>query len=246
MIEWRDEGALLKVRKHGETSVIIEVFTATHGRAAGIVRGGTSRKIAPILQPGAQLDVRWKARLEDHLGAFTVEPIRSRTAVAMSDRVALAGLNAATSLLAFALPEREDHPPLYARSIQLLDLLGQGDVWPLAYLQWEMAMLNELGFGLDLTSCAATGTTDDLAFVSPRSGRAVARTAAGEWADRMLPLPPVMLGQGDADLTEIITALATTGHFLENHLAPSLGDRPIPEARARLIEQFRRQSEAQV
>lgn len=241
MIEWRDEGALLKVRKHGETSAIIEVFTANHGRAAGVVRGGVSRKIAPILQPGAQLHVTWKARLEDHLGSFTVEPVRSRTAVVMADRVALAGLNAVTSVLAFALPEREDHPPLYARSIQLLDLLGQSDVWPLAYLQWEMAVLNEMGFGLDLSCCAATGTTDDLAYVSPRSGRAVARGAAGEWADRMLPLPPVMIGKGDADLAEIITALSTTGHFLENNLAPSLGDRPLPEARRRLIDQFRKQ-----
>ena len=240
MIEWRDEGALLKVRKHGETSVIIEVFTATHGRAAGIVRGGTSRKIAPILQPGAQLDVTWKARLEEHLGSFTVEPVRSRAAVVMSDRVALAGLNAVTAILAFALPEREDHPPLYKRSIQLLDLLGQGDVWPLAYLQWEMALLNELGFGLDLSSCAVTGSTENLTYVSPRTGRAVAQTAAGEWADRMLPLTPVMVGEGDADVTDVITALSTTGHFLENHLAPSLGDRTLPEARARLIDQFKR------
>lgn len=240
MIEWRDEGALLKVRKHGETSVIIDVFTATHGRATGVVRGGTSRKIAPILQPGAQLDVTWKARLEEHLGAFTVEPIRSRTAVAMSDRVALAGLNAVTALLAFSLPEREEHPSLYAKSIQLLDLLGQGDVWPLAYLQWEMALLNGLGFGLDLATCAVTGTTSDLSYVSPKSGRAVALTAAGEWADRMLPLAPVMIGEGDADMADIITALSTTGYFLENHLAPSLGDRPIPEARNRLIDQFRK------
>lgn len=241
MIEWRDEGTLLKVRKHGETSVIIEVFTATHGRAAGIVRGGISRKIAPILQPGAQLDVRWKARLEEHLGSFAVEPIRSRTAIAMSDRTALAGLNAVNALLEFALPERESHPSLYTRSVQLLDLLGQGEVWPLGYLQWEMAVLNELGFGLDLSSCAVTGATDDLVYVSPRSGRAVARTAAGEWADRMLPLPPVMLGKGDANMAEILAALTTTGHFLENNLARSLGDRPPPEARRRLIDAFRKQ-----
>ena len=240
MIEWRDEGALLKVRKHGETSVIIEVFTATHGRAAGVVRGGTSRKIAPILQPGAQLDVTWKARLEEHLGAFTVEPIRSRAAVVMSDRVALAGLNAVTALLAFSLPEREDQGPLYRRSIQLLDLLGQGDVWPLAYLQWELALLNELGFGLDLTCCAVSGATENLAFVSPRSGRAVARSSAGEWVDRLLPLPPVLVRLGEADLHEIILALKTTGYFLEHHLAPALGDRKLPEARARLIDQFQR------
>ncbi|AGI66064.1 DNA repair protein RecO [Octadecabacter antarcticus 307] len=240
MIEWRDEGALVRVRKHGESSAIIEVFTASRGLTAGIVRGGTSRKIAPTLQPGAQLDVTWKARLEDHLGSFTVEPIRSRTAQVMQDRLALAGLNAVTGLLSFLLPDREAHAPLYARTIQLLDLLGQNDVWPLAYLQWEVALLDEMGFGMDLSACAVSGLNDDLFYVSPRTGRAVSRLAAGEWADRLLPLPHVLLGKGDADLNEIVLALRTTGHFLNNHLAKSLGDRPIPEARQRLIDAMKR------
>ncbi len=241
MIEWRAEGALLKVRKHGETSVIIEVFTDSHGRAAGVVRGGTSRKIAPLLQQGAQLDVTWKARLDDHLGSFTIEPVRSRSAQAMADRLALAGLNAVTGLLAFVLPEREAYPALYHRSVQLLDLLGQTDVWPLAYLQWEVALLEEMGFGLDLSACAVHGVNEDLRFVSPRTGRAVSRTGAGDWVDKLLPLPPVLLGKGAADLEEIVQALTTTGHFLANHLAPSLGNRPLPEARARLMDALRKQ-----
>ena len=236
MIEWRDEGALLKVRKHGETSAIIEVFTAQHGKAAGIVRGGVSRKIAPLLQPGAQLDVTWKARLEDHLGTFTVEPVRSRAAQVMQDRLGLAGLNAVTGLLSFVLPERSTYAPLYTRTIQLLDLLGQSDIWPLAYLQWEVALLSEMGFALDLSACAVSGLNDDLFYVSPRTGRAVSRLAAGDWADRLLPLPHVLLGKGDADNHEIIRALSTTGHFLHNHLAKLLGDRPLPDARARLID----------
>jgi DNA repair protein RecO (recombination protein O) len=240
MIEWRDEGALIRVRKHGESSAIIEVFTPSHGLTAGIVRGGTSRKIAPTLQPGAQLDVTWKARLEDHLGSFTVEPIRSRTAQVMQDRMALAGLNAVTGLLSFLLPDREAHAPLYDRTIQLLDLLGQNEVWPLAYLQWEVALLDEMGFGMDLSACAVSGLNDDLFYVSPRTGRAVSRLAAGEWADRLLPLPHVLLGKGDADLTEIVLALRTTGHFLNNHLAKSLGNLPIPEARQRLIDTMKR------
>lgn len=240
MIEWRDEGALLKVRKHGENSAIIEVFTQHHGKAAGIVRGGTSRKIAPHLQPGAQLDVTWKARLENHLGSFTIEPVRSRTAQVMADRLGLAGLNSVTGILAFVLPERENHPPLYARTIALLDLLGQSDVWPLAYLQWEVALLAETGFALDLTACAVTGTNDDLFYVSPRTGRAVSRMAAGDWADRLLPLPHVLLGKGDAGVADILEALKTTGHFLHNHLAKSLGDRPLPEARQRLLDVMRR------
>ena len=240
MIEWRDEGALVRVRKHGESSVIIEVFTASRGLTSGIVRGGTSRKIAPILQPGAQLDVMWKARLEGHLVSFTVEPIRSRTAQVMQDRLALSGLNAVMGLLSFLLPDREVHAPLYARTIQLLDLLGQNDVWPLAYLQWEVALLDELGFGMDLSACAVSGLNDDLFYVSPRTGRAVSRLAAGEWADRLLPLPHVLLGKGDANLQEIVIALRTTGHFFNNHLARSLGDRPIPNARQRLIETMKR------
>ncbi len=235
MIEWSDEGALLATRPFGETSVIIEVFSAHHGRHAGVVRGGTSRKVAPILQPGAQLSVTWKARLDSHLGSFTVEPVRSRAAAAMGDRLALAGLNAVCAILAHVLPEREEHAPLYERTIALLDLLGQSDVWPLAYLRWEQALLDEMGFGMDLSACAVRGVNEELIYVSPKSGRAVSREGAGEWADRMLPLPPVLAGQGDAANTEIVTALGTTGYFIEHRLIKSLGDRPMPVARARLI-----------
>ncbi|MCV2889352.1 DNA repair protein RecO [Ruegeria aquimaris] len=235
-MDWRDQGILLAVRRHGETSAIIEVFTQEHGRHAGVVRGGTSRKIAPILQPGAQLDVSWRARLEDHIGSFTVEPLRSRAAAAMSGQMALAGLNAVTALLSFCLPEREPHPNLYRQSERLLDLLGQDEIWPLAYLRWELGLLEELGFGLDLRACAVTGTTEDLVFVSPRTGRAVSAAAAGVWADRLLPLPPCLRGQGPAPDTEIAEALGTTGYFMENRLAPSLGDRPLPEARRRFVD----------
>ncbi len=234
-MEWRDQGILLSTRRHGETSAIIEVFTAAHGRHAGVVRGGTSRKIAPVLQPGAQLDLMWRARLEDHIGSYQVEPLRSRAAAALSGRLALAGLNAVTALLSFCLPEREPHAALYQRSEQLLDLLGQDEIWPLAYLKWELALLDDMGFGLDLGQCAATGSTENLIYVSPKSGRAVSRDGAGDWADRLLPLPPCLLGQGDAPDAEILTALSTTGYFLEHRLAPALGHKPLPEARARLL-----------
>ena len=239
-MEWRDQGVLLSARRHGETSAIIEVFTPGHGRHAGVVRGGTSRRIAPFLQPGAQLDLAWRARLEDHIGSFTVEPVRSRAALAMGDRLSLAGLNAVTGLLSFCLPEREAHPALYARTEALLDLLGQAEIWPLAYLQWEMSLLEEMGYALDLTCCAVTGTTEGLVYVSPKSGRAVSRAGAGDWADRMLPLPPVLRGEGDAADEEIAEAFKTTGYFLEAHLARDLGDRPLPEARHRYVEAFRR------
>jgi DNA repair protein RecO (recombination protein O) len=239
-MEWRDQGILLSSRRHGETSAIIEVFTPSQGRHAGIVRGGTSRKIAPILQPGAQLDLTWRARLEDHIGAFNVEPVRSRAAIAMGGRLSLAGLNAVTALISFSLPEREAHLPLYSRTEALLDLLGQDEVWPLAYLQWELSLLSELGYGLDLSECAVTGATDDLIYVSPKSGRAVSREGAGEWADRLLPLPDVLRGIGAGDDAEIVLGFKTTGYFLETHLAADLGSKPLPEARARYIEAFNR------
>jgi DNA repair protein RecO (recombination protein O) len=218
-MEWRGQGILLGVRRHGETSAIIEMFTAAQGRHLGVVRGGTSRKIAPHLQPGAQLDVAWRARLEDHIGAFTVEPLRSRAALVMSDRLALAGLNAVTAILSFCLPEREAHPGLYHRTERLLE---------------------EMGYGLDLSSCAVTGTTEKLVYVSPKSGRAVSAKGAGDWAERLLPLPDVLRGQGDAEDIEIAAAFRTTGYFLEAHLARDLGDKPLPEARARFVEAFSR------
>ncbi len=236
MITWTDEAALLATRPFGETSVIIEVFSELHGRHAGVVRGGISRKVAPILQPGAQLAVTWKARLDQHLGSFTVEPVRSRAAAAMGDRLSLAGLNAVCGMLAMVLPERQAHAPLYRRTIGLLDLLGQVDVWPLAYLRWEQALLEEMGFGMDLSACAVRGVNEDLAFVSPKSGKAVSRDAAGEWADRLLLLPPVLAGKGDASASEIVKALVTTGYFIEHRLIKGLGDRPMPAARARLLE----------
>ncbi|MCG7630442.1 DNA repair protein RecO [Epibacterium sp. MM17-32] len=239
-MDWRDHGILLTVRRHGESSALIEVFTEHHGRHAGLVRGGASRKMAPHLQPGAQLDLGWSARLEDHLGTYKAEPLRSRAALAMSGRLALAGLNAVCALLAFALPDREPHPDLYRRSEALLELLDNADLWPLGYLRWELGLLEELGYGLDLTACAVTGATEGLAYVSPKTGRAVSAAGAGDWADRLLPLPPVMLEQGAAADSEIVTALGTTGYFLETKLAPALGNRPLPQARGRFLDALAR------
>ena len=240
MVEWRDQGILLSVRRHGETSAIIEMFTPTQGRHAGVVRGGTSRKIAPILQPGAQLDVTWRARLADHLGAFTVEPVRSRAVHAMGDRLALAGLNAVTALLQYALAEREAFPDLYDRTLSLLDMLEHPEIWPLAYLQWELRLLEDMGYALDLSECAVTGSTQDLRYVSPKSGRAVSQKGAGDWADRLLPLPGVLRGYMEPDDMQVSQGFITTGYFLEHHLARDLGGKPLPEARARFVELFNR------
>lgn len=237
-MDWRDQGILLSSRRHGEASVIIEVFTPERGRHAGVVRGGASRKMAPVLQPGAQLDVEWRARLEDHIGTFRVEPLKSR-AWTMGDRMALAGLNAVCALLLFVLPEREAHAELYRKTLILLDLLDQPEIWTLAYLNWELALLEEMGFGLDLRRCAVLGKkANDLSYISPKTGRAVSRAGAGEWADRLLPLPPCLMGHGPASDAEILQGFEVTGHFLKNHLAPQLGNRPLPEARARYVARF--------
>ena len=218
VISWRDEAILLAVRPLGETSVIIDVFCPEQGKCSGVVRGGVSRKMAPTLQVGAQLSVEWKARLEEHLGSFTCELLRSRTAQVMQDRLALAGLNAVSSLLALVLPEREPHLPLYERTVGLLDLLGDNDLWPLAYLRWEQTLLEDLGFALDLTHCAVTGGKENLAYISPKTGRAVSEEGAGVWVDRLLPLTPVLAGGGDAETADIMQALETTGFFIAEKL----------------------------
>ena len=233
-MEWRDEGALLSARLHGESSAIIEVFTAAHGRHAGVVRGGASRKMAALLQPGSHVAVTWRARLEAHIGVFVAEPLHSRAAV-LADRVGLAGLNAVCALLHVALPERQSHPLLWKMTMALLDAMAAHQDWTADYLRWELLLLDELGFGLDLTTCAVTGARDDLAYVSPKTGRAVSRAAAADWAARLLPLPPMLLGQGPATPAELAQGFGLTGHFLNRGLESLLNGKPLPEARARLI-----------
>ena len=239
-MEWQDTGTVLRSRRHGETSAIAEVFTLAHGRHAGLVRGGFRRNMGSGLQPGAQVEVIWRARLDAHLGTFTVEPVRSRYSAVVGGRLELAALNAVTALLLFALPEREPHPRLYERTIALLDMVGESEAWPLAYLHWELALLEELGFGLDLSACAVTGTRETLDYVSPRSGRAVSAEGAGDWKDRLLPLPACLLAPGSETPAEIVLGLGTTGHFLTHWLAPALGDRPLPAARQRFADLYRR------
>lgn len=239
-MDWHDEGVLLAMRPHGETAAIIEVLTAKHGRHAGVVRGGASRKLAAILQPGTGLHLAWRARLDDHIGTFTVEPLRSRAHL-LEDRAALAGLMSACALLRVALPEREPHPELWKVTLALFDTLGAAD-WPGIYVRWELRLLEELGFGLDLSACAVTGATEGLAFVSPKTGRAVTRGAAGGWADRLLALPPGLLGEAPLSASALVDGLKLTGFFLDRGLRPVLQDRPLPEARARLADLLARQA----
>jgi DNA repair protein RecO (recombination protein O) len=239
-MDWRDEGILLSMRPHGETSAIIEVLTAAHGRHAGVVRGGASRKMAATLQPGTGLMLDWRARLDDHIGTFTVEPLTSRAHL-LADRLALAGLLSACALLRAALPEREPHPGLWPVTRALFDAFGASD-WATDYLRWEVRLLEELGFGLDLTACAVTGATEGLVYVSPKTGRAVTAQGAGDWADRLLPLPEGLVGPEKLTGAAVLSGLRLTGHFLDQSLRPVLHDRPLPEARARLVDLLARQA----
>jgi len=250
-MDWRDEGILLATRPHGETSAILEVLTREHGRHAGLVQGGQSARQAPSLQPGSQLLLDWRARLAEHLGQFRIEPLRSRAAPIMEDRTALAGLGAIGALLVAFLPEREPNPEIYQLTVALADALADRHWdWPVRYARWEVALLAALGFGLDLTRCGATGTTEDLAYVSPRTGRAVNRTAGGAWADRLLPLPEFLIGHAGPTIAPttaptiaptigaVREALRMTGFFLEHWACPALERQALPEARARLLHRF--------
>lgn len=233
-MEWRDEGVLLAMRPHGESAAIIEVLTAGHGRHAGVVRGGASRRMAAVLQPGTGLQLEWRARLDDHIGSFTVEPVTSRAHL-LGDRLALAGLMSICALLRVALPEREAHAGLCAATIAMIDRLGE-EAWTSAYLRWEVQLLEELGFGLDLSACAVTGATEGLAYVSPKTGRAVTAAGAGVWADRLLPLPEGLMAEGPLPPASVAAGLKLTGFFLDRGLRPVLHDRPLPEARSRLVD----------
>lgn len=238
-MEWAGDGLLLTVRPHGENAVILEVLTADHGLWRGIVRGGTGRRMAPVLMPGNTLRLAWRARLEDHLGHFTVDLLRARAGAIMAEAERLAALNALCALAVFALPERAPHPRLHAVAEALLDRLAAGEAWFGVYLLWEKVLLEETGYGLDLTECAVTGEIEGLTHVSPRTGRAVTAEAAGEWADRLLPLPPLLLNAAAPESrAQMAAGLRTTGHFLSEVLAPALGPRPLPEARARLVARF--------
>lgn len=241
-MDWRDEGAVLSMRPHGESAAIIEVFTRGHGRHAGVVRGGASRRMAAHLQPGTQVAVGWSARLSEHIGAFTVEPVRSRAYV-LADRLALAGLTSICALLSVTLPERDPHEALWQATGALLDRLGEPG-WQADYLRWEMLLLEELGFGLDLTRCAVTGGREGLAYVSPKTGRAVSRAGAGNWAEKLFPLPDGMASDGPMTPEAVRRGLAITSHFLARELAEDHHGRPLPEARGRLLDLLSRAAEA--
>jgi DNA repair protein RecO (recombination protein O) len=237
-MDWRDTGFVLTARRHGESGLVVELLTEAHGRHAGLVRGGQSPKRRALLQPGNLVAVTWRGRLPEHLGAFEIELLRPHAAGLIDDPDRLAALSAAAALVALALPEHEPHGDVYQDLGRLIAALDSSD-WAASYVAWECTLLAALGFGLDLTACAATGVNDDLAYVSPRSGRAVSRSAGVPYHDKLLPLPGFLWRGVVAESADLVAGLSLTGYFLHHHLLEPQG-RALPEARARLADRLRR------
>lgn len=216
-MQWSDEGLIIGVRRHGESSVIVDAMVAGRGRSMGLVRGGRSSKLAATIQPGNTVQLTWRARLEDHLGTFTIEPSRSRAAALMSDRLRLYASQLLCDHLRL-LPERDPHDRLLNMTLAILDFDGSPLATGAALARFELALLDELGFGLDLSRCAATGVVDGLTHVSPKSGRAVSAEAAAPYLDRLLALPPFLVTESVASADDLRAAFRLTGHFLDLHV----------------------------
>jgi DNA repair protein RecO (recombination protein O) len=219
-MNWTDEGIVLGTRRHGEANAIIEVMTRSHGRHLGLVRGAAGSRLRPVLQPGNSIRVDWRARLDEHLGHYTVEGLRLRAASFLTVPQAVYGVTHLAALCRL-LPERDTHPDVHDLLEAALDHLDDPVAVALNVVRFELRLLAELGFGLDLASCAATGTRDDLVYVSPKSGRAVSRAAGTPWHDRLLPLPrflSVEAGSERPSPDELRDGFVLTGFFLTRHV----------------------------
>lgn len=234
-MDWTDEGIIIGTRRHGETSLIVELMTPGHGRHLGLVRGGRSKAQRPVLQTGNSVHATWRARLDAHLGNYAIEPATFRAAKLMETPVGLYGLQALAGLVRL-LPERDPHPQIYAALVAMVDLLHDPVLAGALIVRFELRMLEELGFGLDLDRCVATGANDDLAYVSPKSGRAVSRSAGDPYRDRMLLLPAFLLAAPGArpGADDLLAAFRLTGFFFARHVYEPRGLAP-PDARERFV-----------
>jgi len=236
-----DEAIVCAVLAHGEHGAVVRLFTPSTGLVAGYVRGGRSRKLRPVLQPGNLVQANLRARVEEQLPAASVELLRSRAALAM-DRLAAPALEWLCSLTAATLAEGLAYPQLHAALTGLLDVMEHADdprLWAAGLVRYELLLLSQLGFGLDLSECAATGAKDDLAYVSPKSSKAVSRGAGLPYAAKLLPLPAFLRGQGGTpDWEEIAEGLKTTGYFLERDLLSHGRRNEMLAARERLVNRI--------
>jgi DNA repair protein RecO (recombination protein O) len=237
-MEFEDDAFVLSARAHGETGAVVELLTRGHGKYAAHVAGGASRKMKPFLQAGSAVIARFRARTADQLGSATLEPVGEGPSAFFDDPLALAGLSAAAAVAAGALPEREPHPGAYLAFQALCQAFTQPDIWPAVFVRYEAGLLEELGFGLDLSKCAATGALDDLIYVSPKTGRAVSRAAGEPYKDRLLALPPFLLSaQGRLAPGDVAAGLDLTAHFLEAFIFNPI-NRPLPPARLWLVDRL--------
>lgn len=237
-MEFEDDAYVLSARAHGETGAIVELLTARHGKYVAHVAGGASRRMKPFLQAGARTIVHYRARVSDQLGSAQLEPVGEGPSALFDDRMALAGLSAAAAVAAGALPEREPHPGVFLAFEALTAALMLPEIWPAVFVRFEAGLLQDLGFGLDLSKCAATGEVDDLIYVSPRTGRAVGRKAGEPYKDRLLALPPFMLSaQTGLAAGDVKAGLDLTAHFLELFVFGPV-NRPLPPARVWLVERL--------
>ncbi len=246
-MKWNDEGIVLSARKHGEGSAIVTLLTLEHGRHAGLVRGGAGKRARGLYQPGNKVSATWNARLEEHLGTYVCEMVEANAAAMLHDPERLAGLSAICAVAESALPERESHPAMYEGLDKFILSLqtGGSDHWLKDYVEWELALLRELGFGLDLSACAATGDTDQLDFVSPKSARAVSRAAGDPYKDKLLLLPAFLTDtpkSSTSDLPpsrdEVADGLILTGYFLDRHVHVH-NRNGAPNARTRFVDRLR-------
>ncbi len=238
-MEWRDEGVVLGLKRLGEGSSVLEAMTRAHGRHLGVVRGARSPRLAAALQPGNSIGLVWRARLDEHLGGFAVEPLTLRAGRFLPSAMALAGL-ALIGALVRLLPERDPHESLFEALIAVVETLDDEAKAPAALARFEALILVECGFALDFSACAATGATEDLVYVSPKSGRAVSGLAGQPYRERLLPLPGFLRDTSlEPSADEVADAFRLTGHFLERELFGPRGLK-LPEARAMVIAAMRR------
>jgi len=238
MEKWEDQGIILSVRPHGESGAVVSVITESYGRYVGYVRGIHGSKMRGTLEPGNKVDVIWQARNEDGLGSFTLELSKGYAANYMDDALKLGAMQSACALCDAALPEREGHPGLFNGLEAFFDNLDS-EVWEIAYILWEIALLKELGFSLDLTKCAGNGETTDLIYVSPKTGRAVSQSEGAIYKDKLLILPGFLRPERSGDMSgaDILDGLKMTGYFLD-HWVFAHHSRGTPEARLTLALRF--------
>lgn len=240
-MNWSDIGIVLSARKYGEGSAIVSLMTLTHGRHMGLVRGGSGKRARGIYQAGNLVSADWRARIEEQLGSFTCELLKPEAALYLDDSLRLAGLSSACAVLEVALPEREPHPEVYESLFNFIANLESED-WLERYVRWEIALLAELGFGLDLTSCASTGQADELIYVSPKSGRAVSTTAGEPYKDKLLALPGFLQRAGEAvgkpDYNAIYQGLHLTSYFMDRNVFIH-NRNGAPPARTRLVDRVK-------